>query len=157
MRLRSNRRALRRPITSTTSALNRGLPSPNRSLPAVSEISTPKFEVSYPSFRLRISADGTFVLAPTACYPCDRHVCAQTPQRIPPRNSKSGGTLAVDRHCKPPRKIGSILPKSRSGRFVKMSRLETTPIVCFLPLTPVSIRTVVPIRAKEIRTHFSRK
>ena len=35
-----------------------------------------------------------------------------------------------------------------------MSRLEMTPIVCFVELTPVSIRTVVPLRANENRTTF---
>jgi hypothetical protein len=35
-----------------------------------------------------------------------------------------------------------------------MSLLETTPILCFVELTPVSIRPVVPIRANENRTHY---
>ncbi len=51
-------------------------------------------------------------------------------------------------------KISSKSCKSASRRPIKVSRLETTPILCFVQLTLVSIRTVVPIRANENRTPF---
>ena len=73
---------------------------------------------------------------------------ARTASRSPPRTHPRERTST--NYC-----AAAKTPNSRSQRLCKMSRLETTPVVCFLTLTNDSIRTHVPIPANKIRTHFS--
>jgi len=46
-------------------------------------------------------------------------------------------------------------PQNSSSRFVNLSRLETTPILCFVRLTPVSIRPDVSVRDPRFATVFA--
>ena len=65
------------------------------------------------------------------------------------------------RHCSPAAASrvqsnrGLNPPQDSSRRFVNLSRLETTPILCFVRLTPVSIRPHVSVRDPRFATVFA--